>query len=278
MVDNALKVRGGNNTSPNPITLFDVEKGAGEILKMQAGADNVVCEGLANKVRLLGVQGAVPFFATVGKLYNRNGDAITPITWTAHYIDAQGREIQIGTGVVADGNSDDIPTPNPACASFGLLENESVVVRITGGDPSLGQGVLFVPVAIHDAFNAISQRTPITQANTRVVVAQPPPGKSWQMPVSSSYPCGAAALGINFDAGAHAFDCYISDDQGNDVQIASADNVPATTIANIFSDTFGSHMFPYPYRLEVEVDAANPITNLVVATLFAEFDLPKDLG
>jgi len=277
MVDDALKVRGGNNTSPNPITLFDTEKGSGEIIAMQAGVDNVICEGLANKVRLMGVQGSGFGTTVLGKLYNRNGD-IVDITYTTHYIDAQDREIQIGNGSIGDGNSDEIYPPNPVCAAFGLLEDESIVIRITGGDPSLGQGVLFVPAGVHDAFNAISQRIPITQANTRVVIAQPPPGKSWQMPVSGSYPCGAAALGINFDGVLHAFDCYVSDDQGNDVLLANGDTVGAGLIENIFSDTFNSHMFPYPYRLSVEVTDANPITNLVVATLFAEFDLPKDLG
>jgi len=269
--DNPLQKRAGKNTSPGPVVLFEGVKGAGEIVPIKSGGQHTVLEGLKDKIRLAGVVA----FQTIGSLYNRCG---VDIGYDVIFIDANGNEITLATvALLSDGSFDQIPSPNPACAVFGFVEGEKVVIRITSGDPSGNDGLLFIPVSIHDARNAICERIPIVNGG-RTVIAQPPVGKTWQMPATSSYPCGASILAFNYDSDPHTFNCYVSDDQGNRVLMSNTDSVGANSVGNIFLDTIESHMFPYPYRLEVQPNDGNPIGKLYIATLFAEFDLPKDLG
>jgi hypothetical protein len=285
--DHPLQSRGGKNTSPGPLTLFDGVKGAGKIVKLAARGDNVLVEGLKDRIRIVGIVAAFD----LGSLLNRNGLGPAPVgdvSYTYHFIDAHGNEIEIpdsSGNVVEDGNDDldnQVPTPNPTCAVFGFLENEKLVLRVTGGNPDLsavteGYGVYYVPTSIHDAENAICERIRIMNTY-RTVIAAPPPGKTWQMPATSSYPCGASMLVMNFDPDPHTFDCFLVDSQGNELLVSNGDTIAAESIGNIFTDAQTSHMFPYPYRLEVRVTDTNPIGHLYVATLFAEFDLPKDQG
>lgn len=280
MPDPALQKRTGKNTGPSPVFLYPGNKGSGDISKVIANQDNVLVAGLRDAVRISGV---VPC-CFYGALFNRNGLGVGPgdVSFDVVFIDAQGNEIVYQSGTVIDGGSPfGICTPNCACCGpFGLVEGEKIVLRITGGNPSAGDGVVFVPMATQDSVTAISPRAYVT-GRGRVVVAQPPPGKIWQMPIAQVYPCGAACIGINFDAvNLHSFNCYLVNGQtGDEVLLSAGDNVAANSIANLFSDIVSSHMFPYPYRLEVQSVDANPFAApFLIASFFIEFDLPKDLG
>lgn len=291
MPDPALQKRGGNNAGPGPVLFYDGDKATADIVKVLANQDNLLAEGVEGKVRVCAVAACL----CLGQLFNRNGDGVTPVDCDVVFIDAQGNEIIYQTGISIFGvepgppwpNNAWITTPNSACGVFSLIKGEKIVLRVTGGNPALGDGVYYVPLAIHEAHTARAPRTYITNQN-RTVIAEPPPGKLWQMPITTIYPCGAGIVGINFDAvNAKIFDCYlVNGETGVEVKLSAADPVPPSVplppppnTGNLFSDIVASHMIPHPYRLEVEEISGNPFAGpLLISSLFIEFDLPKELG
>jgi len=278
MVDQNLQNRGGNNAGPGPIMFFDGMKGAANLLKIVSGQDNVLIEGQANTVRVTGITDLF-----IGLIFNRTGDAGTDLIGDVIFIDAQGNElILVDDLTIADDNAGFVPSLNDAWGPFGLQEDEKIVFRLDAAstNPAQGQGVYFLPLTTNDSDTARAARAYITD-QTRTIIAQPPAGKVWQMPITTAYPCGASILAINFDTvNAKAFDCYlVNGDTGDEVLLSDADAAAAEDVSNIFSDVISSHMVPYPYRLEVEEVSGNPFAEaLLIASLFIEFDLPKDLG
>ena len=276
MVDTNLQNRAGKNTRVNPSLLYGADKGSGELMKIAANQDNVLVAGRKGIVRVFGT---VPN-CCVGRLYNRNGDGVTPVDFDLLFIDPQGNEVVYASGSIGDGN--DVPVAGPnclRCSPFALVEDEQIVLRVTGGDPSLADGVTFIPLPTQDGVTLVAPRSYITDTS-RTIIAQPPTGKIWQMPMTQLYPCGASVLGFNFDGiNAHDFDCYLVNGATSDeVLLSAADNVPAAGVDNLFTDMISSHMIPFPYRLEVEAVDANPFdAAFLITSFFVEFDLPKDI-
>jgi len=275
MVDQNLQNRAGKNTRVNPSLLYGADKGSGELMKIAANQDNVLSEGQRGKVRIVG---AIPN-CSLGRLYNRNGDGVA-VDYDLLFIDPQGNEVVYASGSVNNGN--DVPVAGPnciRCSPFALIEDEQLVLRVTGGDPSLADGVTFIPLPTHDGVTLVAPRSYISDT-TRTIIAQPPTGKIWQMPMTQLYPCGASIQGWNFDAvNPHDFDCYLVNSATSDeVLLSASDSVATASVENLFSDMISSHMIPYPYRLEVEAVDANPFdAAFLITSFFVEFDLPKDI-
>jgi len=224
--------------------------------------NRVLVEGAEDEIRIVCNVGEA---VNVGAIHNKGSD---PVEYKILYIDTHGNELALADGVLGKDESANVPSPNPASATFGLVANEKIILQTEKDD------LVFTPDKIHVDKSCVSPRVRIGPGRT--VVAAPPPGKMWQVPVTSFYPCGASFVLFNNDPVDHTVDCLLVGEDGNEVVLTAEDHVPAKSVGNIFSDTFFSHMFPHPYRLEVQITDNYSVENVYVASLFAEFDLPNE--
>jgi len=197
----------------------------------------------------------------------KNG-TIAPVKYEIVYFDSGG-PVVMDKHTLPPGEQVGVQSPNPATASFGFVDGERVVLRVLDGLLKSGDGLTFEETPVYVGDNIISQRVNVGPGRT--VLAAPPEGKMWQVPVTSFYPCGASFVAINRGDEDVVVDCYVVSGD-SEVLLTAGDRVEAGKIDNIFSDTFFTHMYPYPARLEVEVVEGNPV-NLLVACLFSEFDM-----
>jgi hypothetical protein len=231
------------------------------MVNLKAFVDNVLVEGIGGKTQVVCDIGKV---SNIGVIHNRSG---TSISYAIFYIDGHGNEIELSHNTIPNKSAIPVLSPNPATATYGFVTGEKIVLRIIDGDP--GDGMTFLPSLITSGENIISPRIHVKKGRT--VIAKIPQGKIWQVPVTEFYPCGASFVAINNDPHEHILDCFLVENDNN-ILLSSKDRVAAKSLGNIFSDTFSSHAYIYPCRLEVQTIDDNPFVNLWVACLFAEFD------
>lgn len=277
-----LQNRAGYNQGPQALTLLQAKFLGQPAVKCQAGdtvifRNSPVVPGESNP-RAVG-----PWPEVCGTIFNGTG---TAISYSLVLIDDQGNEFT----VVADHPMAPNPYENLAidniAGEFGLFclpVNWSLVVRVSAGNPSAGQGLVVWPWAQDMSRNLVSIVQPLT---TSGLVLGPPKGRAWQL-------CGSLFGAIvpfevtsylNFDS----VERHVTEENvilageefttntGGIVTVGSGDTEEA--FADMLLIKTKGMILAYPDKIKVVAQENQTSAPLYLSINFAEFDLPRDMG
>jgi hypothetical protein len=190
-----LQQRAGKN--PEPRAYFNpVGRTARSRVFRAVLGDNVLLSGSDKESRVLPIKGEEAAF-----FLNNTGGSIN---YSALYVDEQNNEYLLESGSVADGSQQDVSLSE---GGAGLLPGEKIILRITGGDPTAGDG-LNVRVAYQTVSeDLVNVRKDILDTSLADMFS-PSAGEIWLLMGQQESESLLIANGDDID---HYFDIYISE-------------------------------------------------------------------
>jgi hypothetical protein len=214
-----LQQRAGKNPEPRDFFLPVGETVRSRHLQA-SNPDTVMLTGSSKEQRLVPVRQAESF----AQVFNFTGGGID---FEQLFVDDQNNEYRVNSGSVADGG-------RRTLEGFGegpeiLLPNEKIVFRITGGDPSAGDGCNLSIEYQTVSRDIVAVRKDIP-GTSLVDILAPPAGEVW-IPANAGEE-GETLLICNGDSIEHTFATYIND--GNeDILVSRSKSVLAGEINDI---------------------------------------------
>jgi hypothetical protein len=258
-----LQQRAGKNPDPRAF-FFPVGETVRSRYLQASDPDTVMLSGSSKEQRLVPVRQG----ETYAQAFNFTGGAID---FEHLFVDAQNNEYKVESGSIPDGGSWSLQglAEGPAI----LLPNEKLVFRITGGDPSAGDGCNLSISYQTVSRDVVAVRKDIP-GTSPVELLSPPAGEVW-IPAAAGEEAETLLI-CNGDTDPHTFDVYVNNGS-EDILVAKAVSVLAGEINDIGRfDRQGA--FSYGQTLKVEMLEARAVASsrILFAGTLTKAALSKD--
>jgi hypothetical protein len=287
-----LQNRAGYNQGPQPSFSLANTKFIGQPAIKAKGNDTVIFRNSPvvpgeNNPRALGMN---PGFIS-GVIFNLTGDDIEADLFL---VDDKGNEFNLTVGsygtIVTD-DKRDIYAPRVFSdfdfdGLIALLPGWSLLLRVTSGSPTAGQGLVIWPWVHNLTRNVMPIVAEVTTSLTEI---GPPKGRGWQLMGGKASASQEQMAYLNFDSVPRTVAAEYLHLAGEDILISSGISVTPrdadldSGIERAFdnaTDDWGtkSLILAYPDKIKVKAGENQTSAPLYLVATFSEFDLPRDMG
>lgn len=257
-----LQQRGGQNPQSRAYGHPLVATARSRVFRASGNQDNILLSGSGKEQR------AFPLGAeAVAVLYNFTGGQID---FAAYFVDEQNNEYPVEIGLVADGGTNDIDMGEGLVA---LAPGEKIILRITGGDPSAGDGLNVMVGHITVPEDMAIIRKEISDTSVVELFAADPGELLLSVGVQGEAETLLIANGDDID---HTFDVYISEG-GQDYLVEKATLIGTESVNGLgIFEEFGGLSYGQTVKLKMLQAKNNASSRVLFLGTMMKVALSKD--